>query len=196
MTSIVDENLSVTRSLNSSWWEALRRLRKFPPSSRRQRCFRCGELCPVGPSRETGKTTRLLPLHQRPGRLPWRRSGSLPRSLPCRIIFLHYFNEFNRNVRDLPFFFFLGAAIHEIQLENHILLCTKVAASCSASGCSQFVVAYLRRNKLHICDFYFRAPLKVPWNLFHIQEYFLWTSICICQAIPGKSTNQCKTPCG
>lgn len=106
MTSIDDENLSVTRSLNSSWWETLRRLRKFPPSSRRQRCFRCGELCPVGPSRETGKTTRLLPLHQRPGRLPWRRSGSLPQSLPCRIIFLHYFNGFNRNVRDLPFFFF------------------------------------------------------------------------------------------
>lgn len=69
--------------------------------------------------------------------------------------------------------FFFGAATHEIQLENHILLCTKVAASWSASGCSRFVVAYLHRNKLHISDFYFRAPLKVPWNLFHIHNFFL-----------------------
>lgn len=138
MTSIVDENPVVTLPLNSSWWKTLRRLRKFPPSSGRQRCSRCGELCPMGPSRETGKTTRLLPLHQRTGRLPRRRSGSLARSLPCGINFFHYFTAFNYNVKDLPFFFVFGAATHEILLQNCILLCTRVAASCSASGCCWF----------------------------------------------------------
>lgn len=67
-------NLIIARS-NSSRWETLRRLRERRSVGHAE-FGRRGLLCPAPPARGAGAETRLLPVHQRTGRPPRRRSGT------------------------------------------------------------------------------------------------------------------------